>query len=319
MLLLAAPLVAGTQPAGKVYRIGLLESGSPSPAAETANQWGAFREGLRAFGYVEGKSVVIDSRWADEKYERLPGLASELVRLNVDVVVVTTTPAALAARSVSQTVPIVILLANDPVGAGLVKSLGRPGGNITGLTTLSPDLSAKRLQLLKEAIPRLSRVAVLWNSGNPANAAVWRETQEAARTLGVELQSRPVEGARDFGGVFATMARERPDALLVVGDALIAGHANQIADFAVQHRLPAMSNSRAIVEVGGLIGYGPNIREMARRGAYYVDKILKGTKPADLPIEQPTKFELVINLRTSKAIGLMIPPSLLQRADQIID
>jgi putative ABC transport system substrate-binding protein len=319
VLLLAAPLVAGAQPAGKVHRIGLLDSGPPSPAAGTASQWEAFREGLRAFGYVEGRSLTIHSRWADEKYERLPSLAAELVRLDVDVIVVRTTPAALAARGVSQAVPIVILVANDPVGAGLVASLARPGGNITGLTTLSPDLSAKRVQLLKEVIPRLSRLAVLWNAANPANAAAWRETQEAARTLGVELQSRPVAGARDFEGVFGMMARERPDALLIVVDALIGGHANQIADFAVHQRLPTMAGARASVEAGCLIGYAPNTREMARRGAYYVNKILKGAKPADLPVEQPTKFELVINMKTAKALGLTVPQSLLLRADHVIE
>ena len=319
VLLLAAPLVAGAQPAGKVYRIGLLESGSPNPATETASQWGAFREGLRALGYVEGRSLAIDSRWADEQYARLPGLAAELVRLNVDVIVVRTTPAALAARSVAETVPIVILLANDPIGTGLVASLARPGGNITGLTTLSPELSAKRLQLLKEVLPRLSRVAVLWNAANPSNAAAWRETQEAARRLGVQLQPRQVEGTKDFEGVFRMMARERPDALFVIGDALIVGHAKQIMDFAVQQRLPVMTNSRATVESGGLIGYGPNVREMARRGAYYVDKILKGAKPADLPVEQPMKFELMINLKTAKALGLAVPRSLLLQADHVLE
>src|SRR5215831_2960200 len=196
--LVAAPAAIEAQPATRIHHIGLLESTSSSPAADTFGQWGAFREGLRALGYVEGKSLAIESRWADDKYERLPSLAAELVRLNSEVIVVRTTPAALAARSVTQTIPIVILSAIDPVGAGLVASLARPGGNITGLTTLAPDLSAKRVQLLKEMLPRLSRLAVLWNSANPANATGWQQTREAAQTLGVELQSRQVEAAGDF-------------------------------------------------------------------------------------------------------------------------
>ena len=293
--LVAAPAAAEAQAAAKIHRIGLLESAPPSPAADTFGQWGAFREGLRTLGYVEGRSLAIESRWADDKYERLPNLAAELVRLNIEVFVVRTTPAALAARSVTQTIPIVILSAIDPVGAGLVVSLARPGGNITGLTTMAPDLSAKRVQLLKEMMPRLSRLAVLWNSANSANAAAWRETREAARTLGVQLQSRQVEDAKDFERAFELIARERPDALLIVEDALTVGHAKQIKDFAIRERLATMLGNPALLEGGGLIGYGPDVREMARRGAYYVDKILKGAKPADLPVEQPTKFELVIN------------------------
>jgi putative ABC transport system substrate-binding protein len=318
LALVVAPASAGAQTPAKAHRIGLLESTS-NPAADTFGQWAAFREGLRTLGYVEGKSLAIESRWADDKYERLPGLATELVRLNVEVIVVRTTPAAIAARSVTQTVPIVILSSIDPVRAGLVASLARPGGNITGLTTLAPDLSAKRVQLLKEMLPRLSRLAVLWNSANPANTAGWRETQEAARALGIQLQSRPVEEAKDFERAFEAMVRERPDALLIVDDALTVGHARQIADFVTRERLPTMLGSPAVVEGGGLIGYGPDVREMARRGAYYVDKILHGAKPADIPVEQPTKFGLAVNLKTAKALGLTIPPSVLLRADQVID
>ena len=317
--LVAAPAATEAQAAAKIHRIGLLESAPPSPAADPFGQWAAFREGLRTLGYVEGRSLAIESRWADDKYERLPNLAAQLVRLNIEVFVVRTTPAALAARSVTQTIPIVILSAIDPVRAGLVASLARPAGNITGLTTQAPDLSAKRVQLVKEMMPRLSRLAVLWNSANPANAAVWRETQEAARTLGVQLQSRQVEDAKDFERAFELIARERPDALLIVGDALMVGHTKQIADFVTRERLATMIGNPAVLEGGGLIGYGPNVREMARRGAYYVDKILKGAKPADLPVEQPTKFELAINLKTAKALGLTIPPSVLLRADQVIE
>jgi putative ABC transport system substrate-binding protein len=317
--LVVAPAAAEAQGPAKTRRIGLLESGRQGPAADPFGQWGAFREGLRTLGYDEGRNLSIESRWADDKYERLPDLAAELVRLSVEVIVVRTTPAALAARSVTQTIPIVILSAIDPVGAGLVASLARPGGNITGLTTLAPDLSAKRLQLLKEMMPRLSRVAVLWNSANPANAAGWRETQGAARTLGVQVQSRQVEGVKDFERAFGLIARERPDALLIVGDALMVDHAKQIADFVIRERLPTMVGNPTGLENGGLIGYGPDVREMARRGAYYVDKILKGAKPADLPVEQPTKFELAINVKTAKALGLTIPPSLLLRADRVIE
>ena len=317
--LVAAPAAAEAQVVAKIHRIGLLESAPSSPAADTFGQWGAFREGLRTLGYVEGRTLAIESRWADDKYERLPNLAAELVQLNSEVIVVRTTPAALAARSVTRAIPIVILSAIDPVRTGLVASLARPGGNITGLTTLAPDLSAKRVQLLKEMMPRLSRLAVLWNSANPANAAAWRETQEAARTLGVQLQSRQVGDAKDFERAFELIARERPDALLTFEDALIVGHTKQIADFATRERLATMIGNPAVLEGGGLIGYGPNVREMARRGAYYVDKILKGAKPADLPIEQPTKFELVINLKTARTLGLTIPPSVLLRADRVIE
>jgi putative ABC transport system substrate-binding protein len=317
--MMAAAATAEAQAVAKIHRIGLLESAPSSSAADPFDQWGAFREGLRALGYVEGRTLSIESRWADDRYEGLPNLAAELVRLNCEVIVVRTTPAALAARSVSQTIPIVILSAIDPVRGGLVASLARPGGNVTGLTTLASDLSAKRVQLLKEIIPRLSRLAVLWNSANPGNAAGWRETQDAARALGVQLQSRPVEDAKDFERAFEVIARERPDALLIIGDALMVGHTKQIADFATRERLPTMFNSPAVLEGGGLISYAPNIREMARRGAYYVDKILKGAKPADLPVEQPRQFELVINLKTAKALGLTIPPSVLLRADRVIE
>jgi putative ABC transport system substrate-binding protein len=317
--LVAAPAAAEAQAGGELHRIGLLESAHSGPLADAFGQWGAFREGLRTLGYVEGRTLTIESRWADDKYERLPNLAAELVRLHSEVIVVRTTPAALAARSVSQTIPIVILSALDPVRTGLVASLARPGGNITGLTTLAPDLSAKRVQLLKEVMPRLLRLAVLWNSANPANATAWRETQEATRTLGMQLQSRPVEDAKDFERAFKLITMERPDALLLIDNALIVGHTKQIGDFATSERLAMMLGNPALLEGGGLIGYGPNIREMARRGAYYVDKILKGARPAELPIEQPTKFELAINLKTARTLGLTIPPSVLLRADRVIE
>jgi len=317
--LVVVPAAAEAQAAPRIHRIGLLESAASSPAADAFGQWGGFREGLRALGYVEGKNLAIESRSADDRYERLPDLAAELIRLRVEVIVVRTTPAALAARSVTHTVPIVILSAIDPVGAGLVASLARPGGNITGLTTLAPDLSAKRVQLLKEMLPRLSRLGVLWNSANPANAAGWRETQEAARTLGVQLLSRPVADARDFERAFELIARDRPDALLIVEDALTVAHARPIADFALRERLVTMLGSPAILEAGCLVGYGPNARELASRGAAYVDKILKGVAPADLPVEQPTKFELAINLKTARALGVTIPPAMLLRADRVIE
>jgi putative ABC transport system substrate-binding protein len=241
-----------------------------------------------------------------------------MVRLKVDIIIVQTTPAAIAAKNATKVIPIVLPTAIDPVGAGLVASLARPGGNFTGLSLLATELSAKRLELLREAIPGLARVAVLWNATNPANALPWRETQDAARTFGVVLQSQEVRGPNDFEGAFAMMAQKRPGALLVFADALVIHHLQEIVDFATQKRLPAMFVTRDWVMAGGLMAYGPILPELFRRAAVYADKILKGAKPGDLPIEQPTKFELVINLKTAKALGLTIPPSLLVRADEII-
>ena len=310
--IVVAPLAAEAQQAGKVWRIGLI-----SVTRGTGEE--AFFERLRELGYVAGQNLVTERRYSEGRAERFPEFAAELVRLKVDIIIVSTTPAALAIKSATKTIPIVFPTAIDPVGAGVVASLARPGGNITGLTTQAPDLVAKRLQLLKEAIPRLSRIAVLWNAANPANARPWREAQDAARALGVTLQSRAVRGPTDFERVFAAMARERPDGLLLIVDGLTAQHGKQIADFVTQKRIPSMLELPELTAAGGLMSYGPSTVDLWARAAVLVDKILKGAKPADLPVEQPSKFKLVINLKTAKALGLTIPPSLLQRADQVIE
>jgi ABC-type uncharacterized transport system substrate-binding protein len=241
-----------------------------------------------------------------------------MVRLRVDIIIVTTTPAAFAAKNATQTIPIIIPTALDPVGTGLVASLARPGGNITGLSSLAPELSGKRLELLKEIVPGMTRVAVLWNPANPANASVWKETQAAACALGLQLQSQEVRGPQDLESAFALTAKARPNALLVLSDSLINMHRQQIADFVTQKRIPSVFASTEGVMAGGLMSYGPSLSDRYRRTAYYVDRILKGTKPSDLPVEQPTKFEFVINLKTAKQIGLTIPPDLLARATRII-
>jgi len=309
--LLVAPLDVDAQPARKVWRIGLI-------SGVYRKEEDAFFQRLRELGYVEGQNLIVDRRYSEGKAERFQEFAAELVRLKADVILVTTTPAALAARNVTKTIPIVHPVIIDPVGAGLVASLARPGGNITGATTQAPELVAKRLQLLKETIPHLSRVAVLWNAANPANAGSWREIQDAAHALGVTLHSREVRGREDFERAFATTARERPDALLLIGDVLTLQYAQKIVDFATRQRIPSMFDRSSLAMVGGLMSYGPDQAELWRDAALLVDKIFKGANPAELPIEQPTKFELVINLKTAKALGLTIPQSVLLRADEVI-
>jgi len=311
--LLAVPLAAAAQPPGKVYRIGFLSTHPPP-----ARVWEALLDGLREHGYSEGRNLVFERRFSAGNAERFPELAAELVRLRVDCIFVTTTPAALAAKHATQTIPIVIPSAIDPVGAGLVASLARPGGNITGLSTVGPELSGKRLELLKEVVPGMTRVAVLWNAANPANASVWQETQAAAGALGLLLHSQDVRGPQDLEGAFARMAQARPEALLVLGDSLINMYEQQIAEFATQNHLPSMVVRRESVMAGGLMSYFSSAPDRYRRAAYYVDRILKGTKPADLPVEQPMKFELIINLKTAEAFGLTIPPVVLFQADEVI-
>jgi putative tryptophan/tyrosine transport system substrate-binding protein len=311
--LLAVPLAAAAQPPGQVYRIGFLST-TPPPA----HRWEALLDGLRERGYHEGRNLVFERRFSEGNAERFPEFAAELVRLRVDLIIVTTTPAALAAKHATQTIPIVIPTAIDPVEAGLVASLARPGGNLTGLSILAPELSGKRLELLQEVMPGMTRVAVLWNAANPANALAWQETQVAARTLGLLLHSQDVRGPQDLAGAFARTAQARPEALLVLGDALLGMHRPQIAAFATQQHLPSVFAERESVVAGGLMSYGPSLPDLYRRAATYVDKILKGTKPADLPVEQPLKFELVLNLKTAQALGLTIPPSMLFQADEVI-
>jgi len=312
--LLSAPLAAEGQKAGKVYKIGTLASGAV-PSAEIARR---LPDALRNLGWIEGKNVLFERRYAEDQLDRLPGLAAELVRLKVDVIVATGVPAQLAAKRATATIPIVMFASGDPVASGIVTSLARPGGNITGTSLMAPELGGKRLQLLKELLPGVSRVAVLWNAANPYPLLVFRETEGAARTLGIQLQSLEVRGPGDLDRALEAATRQRAGALITVEDPLTVGHRVQIVDFAAKNRLPAMHGVREFVEAGGLMSYGAHLPDLQRRTAGYVDKILKGAKPADLPIEQPTKFELVINLKAAKALGLTIPPSLLQRADEII-
>ncbi len=312
--LLAPPLGAEAQQAGRVPRVGFLYPGSSARLARLEGFW----QGLRELGYVEGQNIVIERRAAEGRYERLPHLAAELVSLRPDVLVGVGTPGAVAAKGATRTIPIVIVAVGDPVGTGLVSSLARPGSNITGVSLVNVEFSGKRLQLLKEALPKVSRLAVLWNPLNPLNAAVLKETQSAAAALGVTLQLLAVEGPEDLPSALAAVTRERAGALIVVPDSMLLSHRRSIIDFAAKNRLPAMYNFIEETEDGGLMSYGANLFEHYRRAAAYVDKILKGAKPADLPVEQPTKLELVINLKTAKALGLRIPQSLLIRADQVI-
>jgi len=313
--LLAAPLIAEAQPAGKVYRVGYL-----SASSSTANPriLEAFRQGLRDLGWVEGQNIVIEYRWAEGRFDRLPDLAAELVRLKVDVIVASPAAPALAAKNATGTIPIVFMGAGDPVGQGLVASLPRPGGNVTGLSYgVGPSIFAKDLELLKEAVPKVRRVAVLFNPASPTQHII-SEVKDAARSLGLQLQLVEARGPGDFDGAFAAMARERAGALFVVTDPVFSPHRARLVDLAIKNRLPTIFTQREDAEAGGLMSYGPRLSDLWRRGATYVDKILKGAKPADLPVEQPTKFELVINLKTAKALGLTIPPSLLARADEVI-
>ena len=306
------PLTTHAQQPRKMWRIGLISH------SFTTYEDGLF-EGLRELGYVEGQNIIIERRYAEGNAARFQEFAEEMVRLKADIIIVTTTPAALAAKNATTTIPIVFPTAIDPVGTGVITSLRHPGGNVTGGAVLYSELSAKCLELLKEVVPGLSRTAVVWNAANPANALAWSETQGGARTLGVALQSYGVKDPKDFEGAFAIMAQERPDAILVLEDALTVLYRKEIADFAKQQRLPSMFGAREGVDAGGLMSYGVDLSEMMRRSATYVDKILKGAKPGDLPVEQATKFELVINLKTARELGLSIPTVLLATADEVIE
>jgi putative ABC transport system substrate-binding protein len=314
-VLLAAPLAAEAQQAGKFHRIAFLGN---STAALEANLVGPFREGLRELGYVEGQNIVIEYRWAEGKYDRFPALIAELLALKVDVIVTAGTPASLAVKKATTSIPLVMVAVGDPVATGIVMSLGRPGGNITGLTSMSQDLEGKRLELLREVVPKVSHVAVLWNSASPIQVIEEREARASAQVLGIKMLSLGVRTREEIENAFAAIVRERPGALLVLADRLFLYHRAHIMDFAAKHRLPGVHAYRELVEAGGLMSFGPSYPGMHRRAAYFVDRILKGAKPADLPVERPTKFELVINLKAAKALGLTIPASLLQRADEII-
>jgi putative ABC transport system substrate-binding protein len=309
----ASPFAGWAQHAARVWRIGFV--------THTANDaaYASLFERLRELGYVEGQNIIVERRYAEGRAERFQEFAAEMVRLKADVVITSTTPAALALRNATTTIPIVIPTAIDPVGTGLIANLAHPGGNITGGALLSAELGAKRLELLKEVVPGLSRTAVLWNGANPANTLAWRETEGAARTLGVTLQSHDVRITKDFNIAFATMAQQRPDAVSVLSDALITQYQKEIVDFAINERLPSVFPSKDPIKLGGLLSYGPHYSEMMRRAASQVDKILRGTQPADLPMEQPTTFELVINLNTARAVGVVVPPLMLSRADEVIE
>jgi putative ABC transport system substrate-binding protein len=312
--LFAAPLVAA-QPARQPYRIGML---MPVSGADSASNIEAFRQGLRELGYVEGQNIAIESRFADGRAEPLRGLVTELVRLKMDVIVTWGTPSAQAAKQVTQTIPIVMAAAADPVGTGLVASLSRPGGNLTGVATDSREYFGKNLELLKEIAPKVSRVAVLWDPDNPANAIVLKETHAAAKKLGVQLQALPVRDAHAFDAAFTAVIKERATALLALHNLLFFAHRSRIIDFGIKNRLPVVYNRREYVEAGGLMSYGTNFRDNFRRAATFVDKILKGARPTDLPVEEPTKYELIINMKTARALGLTIPQTLLLRADEVI-
>jgi putative ABC transport system substrate-binding protein len=315
--LLAAPLTAEAQQAAKVARIGYLAAN----LAASPHLREAFLQGLRDLGYVEGRNVVIEYRDAEGKYERFPALATELVALKVDVIVVTSTPSAVVVKQATRTIPIVFTWAADPVGSGLVTSLARPGGNVTGLSILTPDLVGKRLELLTQAVPGVSRVAALWHPGDYVERMekdMLTEADRAARALGLRLQVVEARGPEDFDRAFSDMTRARADAVTVQSTNIFFIERRRLVDLAAKHRLPAVYQTRESVDAGGLMSYGPNVADLHRRAATYVDKILKGAKPADLPVEQPTKFELVINLKTAKALGLTIPDSLLRRADEVI-
>jgi ABC-type uncharacterized transport system substrate-binding protein len=313
--LFAAPFASDAQPPAKVARIGVLALwvASATPLAE------AFRQGLREHGYVEGRNVTFEYRSVQGRVDRLPSLAAELVRLKVDVIVTESNVAALAAKHATQTIPVVMAIAGDPVTAGVVGSLARPGGNVTGLTLMNRELSGKRLQLLKEVAPKIAVVAVIWNPTDPPAADALRETEAAAQSWGLQIHAIEARSPADLDAAFKAVADARPDAFFTLPGGMFQDNKTRIFDFARKNRLPGVFSNREYAEAGGLMSYGPSFAALFRRAAGYVDKILKGAKPADLPIEQPTTYELVINLKTAKALGLTIPPSLLQRADQVIE
>jgi len=312
---LAAPLAVEAQQAGKVARLGLLRFG---PASAYAGRVEALRTGLRELGYVEGKNIVIEFRWA-ETVDQLSELAAELVRLKVDVIFASSSTEVAAARRATKTVPIVFATHADPEGLGHVATLARPGGNMTGLSMVHTELMAKELEIMKQTLPRMKRLGVLVPLTAPSHRPALKAVEATAPRLEVQVIRVPVQTAEGFDGAFATMARERVDGVLVLGSAFTASHPTRLAELALKQRLPSMFAVRENVEAGGLMSYGPDLNDLTRRAATYIDRILKGAKPADLPVEQASKYELVINLKTAKALGLTIPPSLLLRADQVIE
>jgi ABC-type uncharacterized transport system substrate-binding protein len=306
------PLAVKAQQANKVYRIGTISAGQPTGRND-------FRDGLSGLGWIEGKNLIYERRYAENRLERLPDLVAELIRLNVDVIVATGTLAPIAAKRATTTIPIVMTSAGDPLGSGLVASLAKPGGNVTGLSLMAPELAGKRLELLKEVIPGLTRIAVLWNAANPYSANVFDQTKLAAEKLGIEVQSLRITSPNDLDGALEDALRQNADALIAVEDPLTFDNRKQIVTFAAKSKLPAIYGVREFADAGGLLAYGANLADLARRAAGYVDKILKGAKPSDLPVEQPTTFDFVINLKTAKSLGLSISPALLARADEVIE
>ena len=304
------------QQSSKIRRIGFLGN---STAALEANLIGPFRQGLRDLGYQEGGNVQIEYRWADGNYQRFPKLIAELISSKVDVIVTAGTPASLAVKKATSSIPLVMIAVGEPVATGLVASLARPGGNITGVTSIAPEMEGKRLELLREVVPGISHIAVLWNAASPVQVIQERETRAAAQVLGVKMLSLGVRTREEIEDALAAIDKERPGALLVLADRLFLHHRTRIMDFATQRRLPGVHAYRELVEAGGLMSYGPSYADMHRRAAWYVGKILKGAKPADLPVERPTKFDLVVNVKAAKAIGVTIPESFLLRADQVIE
>ena len=313
--ILLGSLAAQAQQTGNAYRVGFLGN---STAALEANLVGPFREGLRDLGYVEGRNVLIEYRWAEGKYDRFPALIGELLALKVAVIVTAGTPATLAVKKATTSVPLVMLAVGDPVGTGIVPSLSHPGGNITGLTAISTEMDAKRLELLREVVPSVSYIALLWNAASPLQVLAEKQVQAAAQVLRMRVLSLGVKTEEEIKSALAVMARERPDALLVLADRLLLHHRALIMDFATRHRLPGVHAYRELVEAGGLMSLGPSYADMHKRAAYFVDRILKGAKPGDLPVERPRTFELVINLKVAKALGLTIPQSVLLRGTEII-
>jgi putative ABC transport system substrate-binding protein len=308
------PLAARAQQT--MPRVGFMGN---STAALEANLVGAFRDGLRELGYEEGRNIAIEYRWADGKYERFPTIVAELVASKVDVIVTAGTPGALAVKKATTTVPLVMVAVGDPVGTGLVPSLARPGGNLTGLSSVAPDLEGKRLELLREVVPKLFHVAVFFNSLNPFHVVSIAQAHASGQSMGIKLQEHDIRQSEDLDGAFAVMRKERPDALLILADRVFLHNRQRMMEFTEEQHLPNVNAYHELVEAGGLISYGPSYEDMHKRAAIYVNKILKGARPGDLPIEQPTKFTLSINLKAAKALGIDIPSTLLARADEVIE
>ena len=313
----AWPLAASAQPPGEIYQVGLLSGAAAIGATDERRK--ALIGGLAARGFVEGRNFVLEQRWANAQIERLGGLAAELVAAHMDVIITFGYPAALAAKVTAKNIPVVVTGAGDPVAAGLVEGLSRPGGNLTGVTELSTELSAKRLEILKDALPNLRSVAMLWNAADLGMTLRYRAAEDAARVLGVKVQTLGVREPDDFDHAFAEMTRDRPDAILMVSDALTNLNRKRVVEFAKNQRLPTIFEVSALVRDGGLMSYGPKQSEIGERAAEFVVRILRGARPAELPLELPTRFEFLVNLRTARALGLDIPPTLLARADEIIE